>query len=138
MYPTAETMGSSPLWHEYQAWYRSDQRLFYLRARIAPVTSVTWRQRDVVEISLLGHTAKYLAKPLNVDDFEQADEVQEGDHAALVGQYLMLAEPAEKPGAATFLMTNYLRITGLEESVRSRRGANRTQPSNDQLEMCFL
>ena len=91
-----------------------------------------------MEISLEGHTAKYLAKPLNVDEFEQADEVQEGDHAALVGQYLMLAVPAEKPGVMAFLMTNYMRITGLEESVRSRRGANRKQPMNEQLEMCFL
>ena len=140
MYPTAETMGSSPLWHEYQAWYRSDQRLFYLKARIAPVTNVFWRQRDIVEISLEGHTAKYLAKPLNVDDFKKADEVQEGDHAALVGQYLMLAVRAEKPGVHAFLMTNYMRITGMEEeeSVRSRSGANRTQPLNEQQEMCIL
>ena len=124
------------IWHDYRASYREKERHLHLVAKMAPVTGVHWRQGSVVEVSLQGHSSRHLAKPLAESGFDPDDEIQEGDHAALVWQYLLIAESLGQDGA--FLTaTNYLRITGVEEKARTRRGANRGRQDNSMMEAFF-
>ena len=136
LFPNGQGLGMQGIWYDYRASYREMERHLHLVAKMAKVTGVRWRQPSIVEISLQGHTSIYLARPLAESGFDPGDEIREGDVAALVGQYLLIAEILGQDGAF-MSATNYLRITGVEEQARTRRGANRTRQDNSMVEAFF-
>ena len=95
------------------------------------ITSVKWLNSEMVELSLAQGMPKMFATPLqSVHEGDREVEVQPGDVAMLVGQYLAIGEPDHSPDGSTeapLLMTNYMRITGQENTNRKRRGINRGQ-----------
>ena len=136
LFPNGQGPGMQGIWYDYRASYREKDRLLHLVAKMAPVTGVQWRQNNVVEVSLQGHASRYLAKPLAESGFDPDDEIQEGDRAALVGQYLLIAETIGQEGAS-LAATNYLKITGIEERPQTRRRANRTRQEDFMTDAVF-
>ncbi|KAF2093457.1 hypothetical protein NA57DRAFT_81383 [Rhizodiscina lignyota] len=112
------------VWYEYKASSKGATRLDF-KAITSVVSTVTWRSDSVIEISLQNQDVKYFASPLeHVDEALRDDQVRTGDVAVLAGQYMILAEEGEE-AEDDLILTNYLKITNVEEPPRSQRGANR-------------
>ena len=104
------------------------------------VTKVDWLSSVIVEVSLQDHQEKYFVSPLQeVEEGRRSDEVQVGDVAVLAGRYIILAVPDDEEISGGLLLTNFMKITSVEEVFKSGRGANRDagqgrggnrQPSN--------
>ncbi|KAF2454366.1 hypothetical protein BDY21DRAFT_366433 [Lineolata rhizophorae] len=118
---------NAAVWYPYRAWSTSMHGgSLAMEAQRSTITNVVWRREDIVEVSLEGSSGKYFVNPLEpVDNARREDEVREGDIVVLAGKYLIVAEPSEDELSDSLIMTNYLRITGIEELVQSARGRNR-------------
>ena len=104
------------------------------------VSSVRWLTDDMIQLSLNQQSARVYASPLKpVEEGFRDDEVRVGDTAMLVGQYVIIAEADEYSNdpEAGYLMTNYLRVTSIEDEVRTKRGANRARQSDSRVICCF-
>lgn len=86
-----------------------------------------------IEVSLDGHAKKYFVTPLQpIEEGCRDDEVQVDDIAILAGRYMIIAVIPENYNNASegLLMTNYLRVTNVEEQNRTKRGQNRRTEAN--------
>jgi hypothetical protein len=123
LYPSGAERSTNPVWNNYQAWYHYPDNLLYIDAHRRYVDHVVWISDDIIEISFHNVPAKYFVSPLQpVLEGERLDEVRPRDEVLLVGQYAMVVE-AEEGGLG--IVTNWLKITGLEQGAISRRGMNR-------------
>jgi hypothetical protein len=103
--------------------YHFPDNLLYIDAHMRYVDRTVWISDDIIEISFHGMPAKYFVSPLRpVLEGERFDEVQVRDQVLLVGQYVVVVE-AEEGGLG--VVTNWLKITGMEQGAVSRRGMNR-------------
>ena len=92
LFPNSQGPSMRGIWHKYRASYLEEERHLHLEAKMTKVIGVHWRQENIIEVSLQGHASRYLAKPLAESGFDRGDKIQEGDVAALMGQYLLIAE----------------------------------------------
>jgi hypothetical protein len=123
LYPSGAERSTNPVWNNYQAWYHYPDNLLYIDAHRRYVDHVVWISDDIIEISFHNVPAKYFVSPLRpVLEGERLDEVRPRDEVLLLGQYIMVVE-AEEGGLG--IVTNWLKITGLEQGAVSRRGMNR-------------
>ena len=133
LYPERDVGKEPAVWNEYKASCEEHQGLLRIEGKVSTVNDVNWLNEDIIELSLKDQSAKVYATPLKpVEEAYREDEVRIGDTAILVGKYIILAETdgdCSDPGAG-YLMTNYLRVTAVEEQLRSRRGANRRQTAS--------
>jgi hypothetical protein len=121
-----------PIWNDYKAWYRMSEKLLTVDAKRSVVTSVKWLSEKDIETTIQGLSAKYFLCPLQpVEEGHRDDEIREGDVVMLIGQYLVIAELPDDDYTGgpnqEYLMTNYLRITSVEEINSTRRGRNRAR-----------
>jgi len=74
-----------------------------------------------------------------VEEGFRDDEAAVGDIAILAGQYIIIAVVDEPiaDGDRGYVMTNYLRVTRVEEVNRTRHGANQQRHSEALIECCF-
>jgi hypothetical protein len=130
----------APVWFDYEAWYKPSDRNMHLEAKRSQIQQVRWLSDINIEVTLVGHNAKYYVTPLKpVLETEQADEIRQGDIAILAGQYMILAEPDEEAEgeAPPLFMSNYLRVTSVEEINITRRGRNRAQQASSNVVSLF-
>jgi len=130
LYPGGIDPTSVDVWCDYKAWYKENDRRLYVQALKAIVLKVTWLSDADVEVELEGRAVKYFVTPLqSVEEGVRDDEIRAGDIAILAGQYLIVAEVPEdvEDGKDELSMTNYLRLTSMEEQNSSRRRMNRTR-----------
>lgn len=138
LYPGGIEVTEKSLWSNYTAWYKQltvDHGLLHIEGRTATVSKVSWLSDVNIEVSLSGHAIKYFVTPLQpVEERFRDDEVQVDDIAILAGRYMIIAEIPENYNCNNtsegLLMTNYLRVTNVEEQNRSRRGQNRRIEAN--------
>ena len=130
LYPERDVGKEPAVWNEYRASCEESHGLLHIEGKVSSVNDVNWLNEDIIELSLNQQSAKVYATPLKpVEEAYRHDEVQIGDIAILVGKYIIIAVTegfSSDPGAG-YLMNNYLRVTAVEEQLRSRRGANRRQ-----------
>ena len=133
--------GREPMiWNDYTASCQETSGVLRVEGKSSTISSVRWLTDDIIELSLYQQSTRIYASPLKpVEEGFREDEVRVGDTAMLVGQYMIIAEADEHSGdgEAGFLMTNYLRVTNMEEEVRTRRGANRARQTESQMLCCF-
>ena len=128
------------IWNDYKAWCQETSGLLRVEGKLSSVSSVRWLTDDMIELSLNQQSARIYASPLKpVEEGFRDDEVRVGDIAMLVGQYVIIAEADEYSNdpEAGYLMTNYLRVTNIEDEVRTKRGANRARKSDFRVTCCF-
>ena len=133
LYPKRDVGKESAVWNEYKASCEEIQGLLHIEGKVSSVNDVHWLNEDIIELSLNQQSAKVYATPLKpVEEVYRDDEVQKGDTAILVGKYIIIAvtDGFSSDPSAGYLMTNYLRVTAVEEELRSRRGANRGQTTS--------
>ena len=124
VYPSGDGVGEMPVWHDYAAKSRNGSDL-HLEAKVTRVSGVDWRSDGLAEVSLTGYSSRYLASPVGHGIINPNDEISIGDRAVLAGHYLILAEPADSDGK--FFMTNYLRVTSIQQLGKSNRGKLRAK-----------
>jgi hypothetical protein len=137
---TGET--GAPVWFDYHAWAisNSSDRNMHFVAKRSHVLDVNWLSDANIEVMLVGHDSKYYVTPLQpVLETQRADEIKRGDIAILAGKYMILADADEGDDReeAPLFMSNYLKITSVEEVSIKRRGRNRAQQSNPNVETLF-
>lgn len=136
LYPGGGEVTEKSIWSNYTAWYTQftiDQGFLHIEGKTATVSKVSWLSDVNIEVGLTGHAIKYFVTPLQpVEEGCRNDEVRVDDIAILAGQYMIIAEIPENYNHASegILMTNYLRVTNVEEQYRSRRGQNRRPEAN--------
>lgn len=120
----------APVWFDYEAWYRPSDRHMHFEAKRSHVNQVRWLSEVNIEVTLVGHSSKYYVTPLQpVLESQQEDEISSGDIAILAGKYMILADAddGDEGEGSPLFMSNYLRITSVEEVSIQRRGRNRAQ-----------
>jgi hypothetical protein len=128
--PAGSKSLASTTWYDYRAWTTAGSHLHF-DARMATVTNVVWLSDAIVELGLQGHSAKYFASPLNgVTEGLREDQVEIGDVAVLAGRYIILAVPNDDDTSNGLILTNFLKITSVEEPVQRLRNRNR-QPARE-------
>ena len=140
LYPERGVGKEPAVWNDYRAYCEESHGLLHIEGKVSSVNNVNWLNDDIIELSLNQQLAKVYATPLKpVEEAYRDDEVRIGDTAILVGKYIILAETdgfSSDPGAG-YIMTNYLRVTAVDEEQRSRRGANRRQTTESRLTCTF-
>jgi hypothetical protein len=129
-----------PVWFDYVAWYKPSDRHMHFEAKRSHIQQVRWLSEINVEVTLVGYNSKYYVTPLQpVLETQRADEIRQGDIAILAGQYMILAEPHEEAEGefSPLFMSNYLRITSVEEITITRRGRNRVQQVSSNVTSLF-
>jgi hypothetical protein len=129
----------TPPWFEYEAWYKLSDRHMHFEARRSHVQQVKWLSEANIEVTLVGHNSRYYVTPLQpVLESQQADEICRGGIALLAGKYMILADADEEDEReeAPLFMSNYLRITSVEEVIQ-RRGRNRAQHASSNVITLF-
>ena len=133
LYPEGQKISDGDVWNGYRAICQDHHGVLRVDAIKSTITGVKWLTHEVVELSLSQRPSKLVVTPLkSVPEGYRNDEVQVGDIAVLLGQYVAIGERVQEnpePNAA-FSMTNYLKIVSVEEQNQSRRGKNRSQDSN--------
>jgi hypothetical protein len=128
--PAGSKSLASTTWYDYRAWTTAGSHLHF-DARMATVRNVVWLSDAIVELGLQGHSAKYFASPLNgVAEGLKEDQVEIGDIAVLAGRYIILAVPNDDDSSNGLILTNFLKITSVEEPVQRLRNRNR-QPARE-------
>ena len=138
LYPGGAEITKKSLWSNYTAWYTQftvDHSLLHIEGKTATVSKVSWLSEVNIEVSLSGHAIKYFVTPLQpVEEGCRGDEVQVDDIAILAGRYMIIAVIPENYNYSNasegLLMTNYLRVTNVEDQNRTRRGQNRRTEAN--------
>ena len=105
----------------------------HFEAKRSHIQQVRWLSEINVEVTLVGYNSKYYVTPLQpVLETQRADEIRRGRFAILAGQYMILAEPHEEAEGkfSPLFMSNYLRITSVEEITITRHGGKRVQHAN--------
>lgn len=110
-----ETAAGSPylgsVWNNYNMSLTAGNMLT-VDAKKSYVTGVYWGAEII--ITLHNDPNQYVVAPLEyVEEKDQADQVQQGDVALLVGKYMILAEPVEEEGTDALIMSNYLKVSML-------------------------
>lgn len=130
LYPEGVNTSDSDVWNGYKAWCQEYNGNLHVEARASIIQGVTWLTDDLVELSLSHWPSKLFVTPLQpVPEGYRKDEVQVGERAVLLGQYVAIGEPDDQRDAA-LTMTNYLRIVSMGEQNQSRRRKNRIQESD--------
>ena len=146
LYPEGYTKTETSVpWSGYTAWSHERTGGLDIEAKTSTISRVTWLNDEIIELQLQDPPFKVFATPLNpVLETQRNDEVQQGDIALFVGQYLALGvhdedqyEGTADAGSSPLLMTNYLRITSMEEQVQSRRGQNRGRNKEVRMRVSF-
>ena len=131
----------APVWFDYHAWAisNSSDRNMHFVAKRALVQHVQWISEANIAVTLQGHESKYYVTSLQpVLESQRADEIKSGDIALLAGKYMILADADDGDGEDLPLyMSNYLKITSVEEISIKRRGRNRAQQANPSVETLF-
>ena len=134
LYPEGAEIGDKNVWNNYKAWCREDTGYLYAQAKNATVSAVKWLTAELIELTLSKFPSKVVVSPLRpVQEGQQCDEVQIGDVASLMGQYVAIGafrEEGALPDAVPH-MINCLRIVSTEEQNESRRWKNQAQESDD-------
>jgi hypothetical protein len=102
----------------------------HFEAKRSQVREVRWLSDVNIEVTLAGHNIKYYVAPLQpVLESQREDEIRPGDIAILAGKYMILADAdeADDGEGSPLFMSNYLRITSVQEVTIQRRGRNRAQ-----------
>jgi hypothetical protein len=103
---------AAPIWNDYRVGHTAGN-LLTIEAKKSYVAEVYWGQELV--ITLQNDANQYVLAPLEyVEERDREDQVQVGDIAVLVGQYVVLAEPVEDEGTDALIMSNYLKVSLLE------------------------
>ncbi|KAL8662362.1 MAG: hypothetical protein Q9202_004757 [Teloschistes flavicans] len=141
LYPEGSDNSASPIWHDYDADPHEESGELEVYASQTTVASVRWLSDDLIELSLRNQASKLFATPLKpVPEGFRDDEIRVNDIVSLMGQYIAVGEPectnAREP-YGNLIMTNYLRIAGMEEQNRSRRGMNRGQQLEERVKHYF-
>ncbi|KAL8937938.1 MAG: hypothetical protein Q9211_003437 [Gyalolechia sp. 1 TL-2023] len=141
VYPEGTEKSGSPIWHDYEAWCHEHTGVLNLEAKQMTVTNIRWLSDEVIELSLQNQSSKMFVSPLKpVPEGYRDDEIRVNDIISLVGQYIAVGEPDDsdrQEPCPLLIMTNYLRITGMEEQNRSRRGMNRGRHMEEKVLQCF-
>ena len=132
LYPEGTDGREPSIWNDYTAYCQEKSGLLHVEGKASSVSDVKWLTDNVIELSLSTQSAKVYATPLEpIDEGCRDDEVRVDDIVMLLGQYVIIAEEDEyssDPNEA-FIMTNYLKVTSIEEQTRTRRGRNRKPQS---------
>ena len=133
LYPEGSDVGQPEIWNEYSAWCPESNGLLHIKGKTAVVNSIRWLKDDLIELSLSSHEGRVFVTPLRyVEEDDRQDEVQQGDIVVLAGRFVIIAEDGSRGGESNseLFMTNYLKIMGMEEQKRTRRGGNRARQSD--------
>ncbi len=132
------------VWQDFHALFKQHEQgpggSLQVQARQSSVSGFVWLADDMIEVSLVDHPTKYFVTPLQtvVEAFRN-DEIQVGDIALLAGEFMILAVPGEnRDPDPRLVMTNYLKVTSVEEQGRTRRGMNRRQNPTDERVVCLF
>ena len=140
IYPEANGSNAGT-WNDYTAWCHENTGVLEIEAkRAATIGDVNWLNDETIELSLHGQPLKIYVTPIRpIPEGYRNDEVQPGDVVLFVGQYLAVGVPEQgsEGDNAPLIMTNYLRITSVEEENRSRRGMNREHHLESRVRRCF-
>ena len=131
LYPGGVDVKVPEIWKDYSSRIHENGKSLIMEARRSIVTYVTWLAENIVEVSLERSPSKYLLTPLApADEGDRAEEIRVDDIVVLAGQYMIVAAPNDSFHSPDppLIMTNYLRLTSIEEPYRTRRGRNRVQP----------
>ena len=132
------------VWQDFHALFKQHERgpggSLQVQARQSSVSGFVWLADDMIEVSLVDHPTKYFVTPLQtVVEAFRSDEIQVGDIALLAGEFMILAVPGEnRDPDPRLVMTNYLKVTSVEEQGRTRRGMNRRQNPTDERVICLF
>ena len=140
LYPEGSDVSQPEIWNEFSAWCPESNGLLHIKGKSGLVNNVRWLKDDLVELSLSCHEGRVFVTPLRyVEEGYRQDEVQQGDVAILAGRYVIIAEneSRERERNLGLFMTNYLKITSIEEQKRTRRGENRARQSDAIRTCCF-
>jgi len=142
LYPGGGDLKSAEVWNDYTAWYTKGEGLLQVDAKRHTVSKATWLSDMNIEVSFFDHALRYFVTPLEpVAEGERGDEIQEGDIAILAGRYLIIAEVPENShrdsSDVQCIMTNYLRVTNVEEQNSTRRGRNRLKQPDSKVRSVF-
>ena len=122
MYPSTADQASNAAWNDYDAVYVYAERVLQMSSQKATVKTLVWEKDETVRVDFMDHPMVYYCSPLKkVPHWERADELRERDWVLLAGQYLIVLE--QENGFE--YCTNWLKITGVQPLVISKRGANR-------------
>ena len=121
---------ASGVWHDYHAWNTQKEYLVYIDAERYEVSRVLWLSDDVIELAFSNSSSKYFVAPLQtVLESERDEEIMVGDVVVLVGQFVYVLEPWDQEHNSE-IVANCLKITGIDEASKRRRGMNRTPVKN--------
>lgn len=129
---------AAKIFHTYKAWLDESPRLL-IESERDEVTSVSWYSNETAEVTLMSTSTRFFVSPLeHVEECRLDDEIRIGDTALLVGAYLVIAESATgHDGERNLFMTNWLRINGEIEGIKSHRRRNRAAGPSMTIS-CFL
>lgn len=126
LYASGSDRSANTLWYHYKSWYVSAENVLFIEAQRRQVNRVIWVSEDVIEVFFYGSAVKYFIAPLRpVLESEQWEEVKEDDQVLLVGQYIVVVDPGDPQMRQPEEIVNWLKITGVEEEVVSRRGMSK-------------
>lgn len=126
LYQSGSDGSANSLWCHYKSWYISAENVLFIEAQRRQVNRVIWASEDVIEVFFYGTAVKYFVSPLRpVLESEQWEELKENDQVLLVGQYIVVVDPGDAQGRQPEEIVNWLKMTGVEEEVVSRRGMNK-------------
>jgi hypothetical protein len=128
IYPESNDLSSLTLpWQEYKiartSQTNSDFRLQIDGQRLQ-VESVKWLSLDSAEIRFEGTKMAIFARPLvQVEKDDLEDQIQAKDSVILMGSLIAVIPNLDESDDGE-LIQNYLRITGVEEAKKTKRGMN--------------
>ena len=115
-------------WSDYTARCQENTGALRVEAKRMIVSQVTWLSSSVIELHFEHESSRVYATPLKpVPEGYRDDEVGVGDIAMFVGRYLAIGVVDEHSSSPSegLIMTNYLKVTSMEEQNQTRRGMNR-------------
>ena len=140
LYPEGGKKNDGNIWNAYTAECAEHNGYLYIDALTSIISDIEWLQNGLIELSLKSQQQKLFVTTLKpTPEGQRHDEVQIGDVAILVGQFVAIGEHIQgRYGSSTALiMTNYLKIVSMEEQTQTRRGKNRRQQSDAKVRTCF-
>ena len=128
LYPDGSDGRLPTFWSDYTARCQENTGALRVEAKREIVSQITWLSSSVIELYFEHGSSRVYATPLEpVPEGYRNDEVGVGDIAIFVGRYLVIGiedEASSKPNEG-LVMTNYLKVTSVEEQNHTRRGMNR-------------
>ena len=140
LYPEGAKYNEAKIWYGYKTWCHDHNGFLNVEAKSDNISNVTWLTGELVELTFTKLSSKMVVTPLRpIQEGQWADEVQVGDTATLMGQYVAIAAFSNGRAVpdAVPTMVNYLRIVSTEEPGQSRRWRNQSQESHDYIVQRF-